>query len=502
MLLLALSAVLAGLAVPAAGSQGPASRRTADQPRTGYVLRNDGTAAGGWIGSRKLAGQAVFRLDPGRGPVATAFGKAHWVSVLDGSGAVKVDRARTRRAAWVLAKYGVYRSKAQAAAVEVALDALLVGGRFAVNGAVTQRRLEQTEDPPTILGLADFMLTNSRMLAGPYRVTVDAADAILGHQVLVTVRVTAARSDEPVPSLPVEVGLSGREGTARTDDTGTAYVALRSTRSGPQDVAVTVRLLPTDRLLVRRPTASGSRVVLAGVKHGRSETASVAVQARPTARITTPANGRVTDPVPGTLRLADGYASSRVASLTLHGPLPVGSAADCTPGTALGSAHALTVSADGSYAVPREVVSRPGVYSWSAVVAEDRYNLPVAACGTALTIKAVPRLSVEPTKDRIAVGGSLRGRITVAGLDDGYADVARAWLFGPFDTRAGARCTDAHLVRNRGVDVTGPSSSGTTDVITLNRAGVYAWQASLPRGSLALHAETTCGDPGTFVIVR
>lgn len=341
------------------------------------------------------------------------------------------------------------------------------------------------------------MLTNSRMLAGPYRVTVEADNAIIGQQVLVTVRVTAARSDEPVPSLPVEVVLSGREGTARTDDTGTAYVALRSTRSGRQDVAVTIRLLPTDRLLVRRPTASGSRVVLAGVKHDRSETAAVAVQARPTARITTPANGRVTDPVPGALRLVDGYASSRTASLTLHGPLPVGSAADCTPGTALGSAHALTVAADGSYAVPRVVVSRPGVLSWSAVVAEDRYNLPVAACGTALTIKAVPRLSVEPTKERIAVGGSLRGRIAVAGLDERLRRRGPGLALRPFDTRADARCTDAHLVRNRGVDVTGPSSTGTTDVISLNRAGVYAWQASLPRGPLALHAETTCGNPAT-----
>ena len=80
MLLLALSAVLAGLAVPAVGSQGPTSRRTADQPRTGYVLRNDCTAAGGWIGSRKLAGQAVFRLDPGRGPVATGSPRARRAS--------------------------------------------------------------------------------------------------------------------------------------------------------------------------------------------------------------------------------------------------------------------------------------------------------------------------------------------------------------------------------------------------------------------------------------
>ncbi|MCB0907101.1 MAG: hypothetical protein KDB63_08295 [Nocardioidaceae bacterium] len=503
MLLLVLAVALAGLAVPsAAGSSAPASRRTADQPRTGYVLRHDGTAAGGWIGSRKLGGVAVFRLDPGRAPVATSFGRAHWVSVLDGSGPVNVDRGRTRRAAWILAKYGVYRSKAQAAAVEVALDSLLVGGRWAVTGAVTRRRLDQTDDPPTILGLADFMLTNSRLLAGPYRVTVQAEDAIIGRQVLVTVRVTAARSDEPVPSLPVEVVLAGHEGSGRTDDTGTADIAIRSTRSGPQDVAVTVRLLPSDRLLVRRPAGRGSRVVVAGKKHSTEATAPVAVQAKPVARIATPANGRVTDPVPGTLQLTGGYASSRSAALTLHGPLPAGSPADCTPATVLGSVHPMPVAADGGYGVPRVVVAVPGVYSWDAAVAGDRFNLPAVTCGPPVTVKAVPRLSIEPTKDRIAVGGSLRGRITVAALDDGYADVARARLFGPFDTRADARCTDARQVRNRGVTVTGPVSTGTTDVITLNRAGVYAWRAALPRGPLALHAATTCGAPGTFVTVR
>lgn len=501
-MLLALAVAIAGLAVPAAGSSAPASRRTADQPRTGYVLRADGTAAGGWIGSRKLGGQAVFRLDPGRAPVATSFGKSHWVSVLDGSGPVAVDRSRTRRAAWILAKYGVYRSKAQAAAVEVALDALLVGGRWAVHGAVTQRRLDQTDDPPTILGLADFMLTNSKLLAGPYRVVVHADDAIIGQQVLVTVRVTAAGSDEPVPSIPVDVVLAGHEGSGRTDDTGTADIAIRSTRSGPQDVAVTVRLLPTDRLLVRRPDGRGSRVVVAGKKHSSEASTPVAVQARPVARIVAPANGRVTDPVPGTLRLADGYASPRSAALTLHGPLPAGSGADCTPATALGSAHPLPVSANSDYVVPRVVVTEPGVYTWYAAVAGDRFNLPAATCGPPVTVKAVPRLSIEPTKDRIPVGGSLRARLTVSALDDDYADVARAWLFGPFDTRADVRCTDAHQVRNRGVAVTGPSSTGTTDVITLNRAGVYAWQASLPRGPLALHAETTCAAPGTFVVVR
>ncbi|MCO5330569.1 MAG: hypothetical protein M9961_10855 [Ilumatobacteraceae bacterium] len=102
---------------------------------------------------------------------------------------------------------------------------------------------------------------------------------------------------------------------------------------------MTVRLLPSDRLLVRRPAGRGSRVVVAGKKHSTEATAPVAVQAKPVARIATPANGRVTDPVPGTLQLTGGYASSRSAALTLHGPLPAGSPADCTPATVLGSVH-------------------------------------------------------------------------------------------------------------------------------------------------------------------
>lgn len=500
-------AVVAAVALAPIAAAGvpddPAGRRTADQPRDGYPLRHDGTAAGDWIGSRTLGGRVVFRIDPARKPAAGAFGPARWVADLDGSGPVDVNRARTRRAAWILAKYGTYRSKTQAAAVEVALDALLHGGRYDVTGAATARRLAQTADPPTILGLADYMLTSSRALAGPYLVDVRTDGAVIGEDVVASVRVTAARSGEPIPSLPVEMGLSGRVATGTTDDGGAVELRVRAPHAGPQTVSFLVRLLPSDRLLVRRPQGGkGSRVVVAGRKQDRALAALTAVRARPTVRLTTRATSRVRQPLPGRVVVAAGYPSGRSAALTVHGPFAAGSAGDCSAGSTLGSAHALEVTADGSYAVPQVSIATPGVYTWGIALAGDRFNLPASACGAAVTVRATPTATAEPTKDRIAPGGSLRGRLRVTGLDAAYAGTARALLYGPFDTRADARCTEGRLARARGVEVTGPTATVTTPAITLQRAGVYTWRVAVPPGPLSLATQSACAAPGSFFTVR
>ena len=105
--LLALGPVSAALPAGALAAR----PQTADAPRVGFPLRRDGTAAGAWFGSRKVDGQVVYRIDPRRAPYSPGFRSARWASTLDGSGPVDVTRARTRRAAWVLAKYGVYRDR-------------------------------------------------------------------------------------------------------------------------------------------------------------------------------------------------------------------------------------------------------------------------------------------------------------------------------------------------------------------------------------------------------
>ncbi|MFN8193000.1 MAG: hypothetical protein U0R80_01815 [Nocardioidaceae bacterium] len=479
----------------------PARARTADAPRVGYRLRRDGTAAGAWFGSRRLDDDVVFRVDPGRAPDTRRFRGPRWVSTLTGAGPVDVTRARTRRAAWILAKYGVYRDQAQAAAVELALDALLFGGAYSVDGARTQRRLDQTPDPATVLGLADYMLATSQQLAGPYRVSVDAVGAAVGDPVGVTVTVTTRSTDQPIRKLPVQVALGARTAGGVTGDDGVARLSVMATQAGPQTYATVVRLLPTDRLLVRRPASGrGSRVVLAGQKQSRIVRRDVAVRARPQVELTGPATARLTAPLPGTVAVTGGYASTRTATVSLHGPFPVGSFRHCSPDSVASTAQ-LEVAGDGPYAVPTVTVPAPGVYNWSVEVPGDAYNLPASACGRVFTAKAVPSLDVASTRTAIPLRGDVRARVDVSGLPEDYADDVRVRLFGPFDSRAEVRCTDGHLARRRTVAVTAPDARGTTDPVTLQSAGVFAWQATLPAGPLSVSVVTACGASGSLVRV-
>ena len=229
---------------PGRGPLAGALAGRADPPRTGYPIRSDGTAAGGWIGSRRLGREVVYRIDPGRAPVATRFRQERWVARLDGSGPRQVTRGSTRRAAWLVAKYGTYRSPAQSAAVEVALDTLLYGGRHALGGRRTQWRVRQTGAEGAVLPLAEYMLRASARLAGPYRIRVERTAAVVDEPTGFTVRVVAARSGEPIPHLPVSVRFGGGIRTRDTDSTGTVRAGLTAGRPGPQPVQVLIRRLP------------------------------------------------------------------------------------------------------------------------------------------------------------------------------------------------------------------------------------------------------------------
>lgn len=493
---------LAPVAGPAqAGARAARPHQTADAPRVGFSLRRDGTAAGAWFGSRKVDGQVVFRIDPRRAAYAPGFTRARWAATLDGSGPVDVTRARTRRAAWVLAKYGVYRDKVQSAAVELALDVLLHGGAYGESGAGNRRRLDQTGDSATILGMVDYMLSTSRLLAGPYRVTVAARGVTVGDAVDVGVEVTTSATDEPVRKLPVEITLGGRTASGVTRADGSVDLSVAATQPGPQPLVVTVRLLPTDRLLVRRPTGGhGSRVVVAGRKESRTLRRALPIRARPTVALNNPATALLTDALPGTLAVAGGYASSRQATFSLHGPFAAGAAQDCTPATVAATAH-LSVSADGSYDVPALTVKTPGGYNWSVALAGDQFNLPASGCGRTFTAKTVPILDVAATKTSIPLRGDAKARVDAGRLPADYDDRARVRLYGPFDSRDAVRCNDAHLARKRDVALLGPSSHGTTEPATLQSRGVFAWRATLPGGPLSVGVTTACGAPGSFVRV-
>ena len=495
---LAAGAVLVAASVVAT-TPSPAA---ADAPRTGYRLRADSTAAGGWIGSRTAARRAVFRIDPSAGPRTGGLHSGGWAETLRGRGPVEVSRWRVRKAAWLVAKYGTYDSAAQAAAVEVALHHLLHGGRYRLTGGATGRRLRQTGARDSVVALARYMLDRSRDLAGPYRVRVDTTGAVLGSRIAVQVVVTTRRSRLPVAHLPVTVRYDGRTLTGTTDATGTTVVGARAKAAGPRAVTITVGRVPSDRLFVRRPVRrSGSRVVVAGRKITLTRRAEVAVRAVPRVWVTAPDQRTTAGPVPGSLHLTEGYPSARSAAMTLHGPFAPGVEATCDP--ALTAANeSVPVAADGVYPAPEVGVSAAGTYRWAVRVPGDDYNVAAWRCGPAVLVKASPTLTVTTTRSRVARREPAYAKVKGLGLPGEFVGDAAVRLYGPFSSRGAVRCASARQARWREVTLTGPKGSARTDPVSLGGGGFYGWRAVLPGTELTTKATTRCRASGSVVRVR
>ena len=114
--------------------------------RIGFRIPDDGTASGAWLGSRTLGTRPVYLINPGRKLVRTRYAPVRSVKVLT------TPRA-TARAAWILSRYGNQRGadrRYYAAATDVALDALLVGGKYGLSGAATRRHLRQSGHAETL----------------------------------------------------------------------------------------------------------------------------------------------------------------------------------------------------------------------------------------------------------------------------------------------------------------------------------------------------------------
>ena len=495
-------AVIVALASVLAATPSYAGEGSIDRPRTGFQVRQDGTAAGGWIGSRTAAKRAVFRIDPEAKPSTPGLRDARWRSELRGSGPVQVDRWRVRRAAWLVSKYGTYDSEAQAAAVEVALQALLHGGSHRLSGTETRRRLRQTDAATSVRDLARYMLDSSTRMAGPYRVRISATGAVIGGRARFAVEVTTKRTAEPIRYLPVDLRYDGHRLTGTTDAAGKVTVSAKAASAGPRPVSVRVSRVPSDQLFVRKPTRRGaSRVVVAGRKIRLTRQATVAVQAQPRVWVTAPDVRTLRDPVGGSLHLAGGYPSPRQATLTLHGPFTSGDQPTCDPALAVATAP-VPVSADGRYPAPAIRVSKAGRYRWSVSVPADVYNTAASRCGQSLVMKAVPSLAVTATDARIRRGAPAVAKVKAGSLPAGYSRSAIVRLYGPFASRGAARCTKPRRARWRSVDITAPSTTARTAAVTLGRPGFYLWQAVLPGTDLTTRVTTRCGAAGSRLRAR
>jgi hypothetical protein len=477
----------------------PAAGGTADRPAIGYRIAADGTAAGVWLGARHVASGLGYRIDPGARPSTPGFAPVRRLRDLDGSGVRAVTRREVTRAAYLLSAYGSRRGhRAQNAAVEVAVDDLLVGGRHARRGSRTLARIRQTgADAVEIRYLADYMLRDAQQYAGPYHIAISRRGATLGGTAALSVRVTAS-SGAPFATLPVTVQVPGKTARrAETDGSGRAAFTWSATRAGLLDVVVRVAELPEARLLVRSPLRRGaSRVALAGIKRTVARHVRVPIRAIPTVTLQPAAPTLVGAETTGTITVTDGIDLPRPATYTLYGPFPTQAEASCT-GTPYRTTSG-SVSADGDYAVPATVIDATGYYAWGVHVDGNLLNTEASACGQPFVARVKPWAAVKVLVSQVRVGGQLRAYWSVGRLPDPYAGTVTVRLFGPFASREDVRCTGPG--RTTTFPVTGPDH-GATPLFSPRNPGILAWRASVSASEFSLWSASRCGGPGTLVRV-
>ncbi|HEX5087113.1 MAG TPA: Ig-like domain-containing protein [Nocardioides sp.] len=476
------------VAVPTAAAGSHSAKRWA-----GYEISRTGDAAGGWIGGYAIGDTPVFLVTPTRKPNHQGYQRARVVDDLDGRRGA--SRAQTKRAAWILSKYGGYRDAAQAAAVDATVYAVLVGGRFSTSGALGARRIHQAPDSATVLRFARIMLSQSRRHAGPYHARVKATSADAGGAIEATVKVTDGHG-RPAAGLPVSVDTPGAPDVeAVTGDNGKAVARFAVTEPGWHRVTAKVRDVPEDRLHLRLPVRHGQaaaaeggvrRTLVASTRAAVRGSQALGLQASPdTILVGSPA--RVTATV-------NGDGTSRTATGTLYGPFSSASAAQCS-GPAVGTVNR-SVSADGGYPLPALTPSAPGYYVWRVALQGTPTALPVAACGAVTTVKALATISVTALNPELPAGDNAQVRVGLSGLPHVPAVDLTLTVYGPYGSQQALTCSGT-IATSVGQKMNG---DGTVTLFPfIEQGGWYALQATVPPGELRQGSQSSCGALGTVL---
>jgi hypothetical protein len=366
------------------------SARQAPRPMlewSGYRIARTGKAAGEWIGARRWGrhGPVIYRIDPAASRRYSAYEPARWVSRLQGKRPRSSAGARaTSRAAWILSKYGRFRSPAQSAAVDAATLHLLAGHRWALSGDLGRRRIQQSDEPALVRSLARIMIGDSKRRSGPYRIQVrQMGTAVIGDPVRLGIRVVVARNGRPLPFVPVRVQTpdGNLPGDLNRAD-GRVGVTYPLPSAGVTSIRVAVSKVPETRLSLMKPRRkTTSRVVIAGKKRLLAASDLIYVKARPKVVVTTDDKRIVAGAkTKGRFRLAaSAEAWPRRATVTLYGPFAHSEYSRCgSRATRTGSTR---VTGAGYYGLPRFSPRKQGFYIWRVHVPGNRVNLPAADCG-------------------------------------------------------------------------------------------------------------------------
>jgi hypothetical protein len=482
------------VAVPTAvaGSASHTAKRWA-----GYAIPRTGGAAGGWIGGYQIGNTPIFLTTPTRDPNRQGYQRARVVDDL--SGRRGASRSETKRAAWILSKYGGYRDAAQAAAVDASVYAVLVGGRWSITGARGARRIHEAPEWTTVLRFARIMLKQSRLHAGQYHARVKVTNAEAGGTIEATVKVTDGHG-RPAAGLPVTVDAAGAAAVnAVTGDNGSAVTRFAVSEPGWHRITATVREVPEHRLHLRLPVrqkqavaAEGGvrRTLVASTRAAVRGSQALGLQASP-GTILVGSAARVTASVTG-----DG--TPRSAAGTLYGPFGSVSAARCAD-PAVGTVTK-AVSADGGYVLPALTPGAAGYYAWRVAVDGTPTALPVAACGAVTTVKAVATVTVTALNPEMQPGNA-EVRVGLSGLPTLPAVDVTLNVSGPYATQQSLTAANCSGPIATSVNQKMNGNATVTLFPYVDQPGWYALQATVPAGELRQGSQSSCSALGTVLHV-
>jgi hypothetical protein len=464
----------------------------------GYRIPRTGTAAGGWIGGYRLGDARLYVTTPAKRHNRAGYEPPLAVGNLHESRGA--SRGETRRAAWILSKYGGYRDATQAAAVDAAVKHLLAPKRWRITAGAGSRRIRQARESASVRRFARFMLAGSRRSAGVYRASVSAAGADVGGTIEVAVSVTDGHG-APAAGLPVTLVAAGEAPVAGvTGDDGRAVARFPAGQRGWRDVAATVREVPEHRLLLRSPVRPRqASAAEGGVKRTLVVGAAAPVRG-PQSLALAPSPATITVGSPTrVLATVAGDGAPRTVTGTLHGPFASAGAADCSGAPA--ATVTATVAADGQHALPPVSPGAGGFHAWRVAVDGTATSLPVSACGG--VTKVLARTATSVTAPSVAgVGTNVVGTVAVSGLPFPVRVDLTVNLFGPYASEA-ARAADgcsSPLSDTVTVSRTG-NGSLTTGPIFMEQSGHYAWQAQASSGELWQGSRSPCLASGSLTTV-
>jgi hypothetical protein len=191
-------------------------------------------------------------------------------------------------------------------------------------------------------------------------------------------------------------------------------------------------------------------------------------------------------------------------TLTASGPTPVsgaGGSAVIAGQTILSGEYGLSEAGPSGYeATGWDCVGTDqiGDAEFSAQIGEDiTCTLVNTATEVTRPVTATPRITTRASHKRVTPGKPFSDRVSVTAMSGATTAVAR--LYGPFGTRAAARCTPANLARTVSWRVANGTSSSPK--VKVSEPGYYTWQVTTLANGANRAASHSCGQAPETVLV-